>query len=225
MGVYKLRFDNITNVGLFGYCNDRICFVGSNVKKKYLKKIEGALEVPVENLSIAGTDLVGVFMAGNNNCVLVPDYIFHEEFKDLQDFSKQYEIDFKVIKTDLNCLGNNILANDSGAFVNPEFSAVVKKQIRQALKVRVVPGEIGGHTNVGSLAAVNSKGGFVHEDITKKQLADLQKLLNIELIPGTIAGSPYIRSGVFANNKGYVISSKVRGDEILMFEDAIRIKE
>jgi translation initiation factor 6 len=225
MGVFKLSFDNLTNVGLFGYCNDKICFVGNNVKKRFFNKIEEALQVPVENLSIAGTDLIGVFMVGNNNCILVPSYIFHEEFEDLQEFSKQYEFDFKVLKTDLNCLGNNILANDHGALVNPEYSAVVKKQIRQALKVRVVPGELCGVGNVGSLAVLNSKGGFIHEDISKRQLAELQKLLNVELVPGTIGGSPYIRSGVFANNKGYVISRDVRGDEILMFEDAIKVKE
>ncbi|MBW2987190.1 translation initiation factor IF-6 [Candidatus Woesearchaeota archaeon] len=225
MGVFRTNFESVPNIGLFGFCNDTICLVGNNVKKRYLKKIEAALEVPVERTSVGGTDLVGVFLAGNNNCVLAPHYIFHEEFEDLQDFSKQYDFDFKVIKTDLNCLGNNILVNDNGALVNPEFSAVVKKQIRQALKVRVVPGEICDLGNVGSLGVLNSKGGYVHEEITKKRMAELEKMFNVELIAGTINKTPYVRSGVFANNKGYVITADVKGDEILMFEDAMRIKE
>ena len=61
------------NVGLYGYANDQYCLLGTEVPSKTAKKIEKVLKVPTHRISMCGTSLVGVFVTGNNKCLLVPE--------------------------------------------------------------------------------------------------------------------------------------------------------
>ena len=152
MRAFKTNIDGNPNIGLHAFCNDKICLVGKRFQKAQIRNMEDVLGVRVEQISIAGTDLIGAFIAGNNKCILVPDLIFPEELEKMnkikEDYGNVFEI--KVIPTKLTALGNNVLANDHGCLVNPDFPAVQKKLIRQALGVRVVPGMIAEHNVVGA---------------------------------------------------------------------------
>ena len=99
------------------------------------------LKVPVHRVTLAGTSLVGVFTAGNSNCLLLPPICFEEELEALDKLGIKYE----VIQTKLTAIGNNILANDNGALINPDFEASAVKQIKEALKVPVKEATIGGY--------------------------------------------------------------------------------
>ena len=134
MHVLKIDYQSNPNVGLFGFANDKFCLVGIGFKKKIVEKIEKVLKVPVYQITLCRTDLVGVFCTGNNECILVPSIVSEDELKELDRICKEVGMRYEVVSTELTALSNNILCNDLGALVNPEFSARVKKQIRQALR-------------------------------------------------------------------------------------------
>src|SRR3989344_5453602 len=146
MNTMKINIHNNPNIGLYGIATDKYCLLGTHIPHELVQQMERILNVPVHQIKIYRTDLVGAFCAANDNCLIVPDIIFAEEKLALDKLG----INYKIIKTPLTALGNNVLANNNCALVNPEFSAVVKKQIRQALGVKVVPGTIGELENVGS---------------------------------------------------------------------------
>jgi translation initiation factor 6 len=200
-----------SNIGLYGFANDNFCLLGRNVPEEKAKEIEKILHVPVHQITLAGTSLIGVFCAGNNKGIVIPDIVFDEEQKVLE----KLDIPFKVIETKLTALGNNLLCNDHGCLANPEFSAFTKKRIREALQVSLKPGMITDLPTVGACGVVNTKGCMLHRDAADFEIDFVQDLLQVPIETGTInMASPYIKSGVLCNSKGMVVGEQSGGPEI-----------
>lgn len=211
MHVIKTNFNGNVNIGLYVYVTEGYCLAGPDVPDEQVKKMQKAFDVPVHKITIAGTGLIGVFLAGNSNSLLVPKIAFDAELKKLDNLNIKYSI----IDTDLTALGNNVLCNDKGALVNPEFTDKAIKQIEKALKVNVKKSKIAGLGTVGSLAAFNDKGCLVHRDAEDFELDLVEQTLGVEVTIGTVNfGSPYIRSGVAVNSKGFIIGDISGGPEI-----------
>ena len=202
MHVLKTDCNGNPNIGLYGYCTDEYCLLGTEVPKETAKKIEKVLGVPVHQMTMCGTSLIGVFANGNSRTLLVPEIAFDYELKQLDKLGIRYT----VIKARLTALGNNLLCSDEGCLANPDFSADQKKQIRQALGTSLKPGKIAGLGTVGSLGARNSTKCIVHRDISHHEKKFVEELLGVECAPSTVnMGSPYIRSGLLCNDNGFII--------------------
>jgi translation initiation factor 6 len=222
MHVLKTDFNGNPNVGLYGYCSNEYCILGTEVPKKKAVQIEKVLKVPVHQMTMCGTSLIGVFLAGNSSTLLVPEIAFDYELKKLD----RLEINYKVIKARLTALGNNLLCNDKGCLASPGFSAEQKKRIRQALGVSLKPGKIAGLETVGSLAVLNNAGCIVNRDITRPEKKYLEDLLGVPSFQSTVnMGSPYIRSALLCNDNGFIIGDASSGHEIVNVEESLGFLE
>ncbi len=211
-----------SNVGLFGYANDSYCLLGYEVRKKIAVEIGRVLKVPVIRFSVDRSSLVGIFVAGNNNKLLVPDIIKNDEIEIL----KNNNIPYEIIGTRFNAFGNNILCNDSGCIVSSDYSADVKKKIRQALGVPLKPGSIAGLDTVGALVVHNKKGCLIHRDVTEPEIEKIEEMLNLKCTEGTVnIGSPFVRAGILANSNGFVIGKASGGPEITNADEALGFLE
>jgi len=217
MGVLKTNIHGNSNIGLYMFCNDKFCLVGKSVEDIKIAEIERALKVPVHKITIAGTDLIGAFIAGNNNKIIIPELAYEHELRHLDELG----ISYTIIETNLTALGNNVLTNDNFAIVNPEFSAVVKKKIRQALGVKVVPGTLMQTDVVGSLGVLKNDRAILCEGADKEEIEKVETLLNQKVFLTTIGAYNYIGSSLVANSYGFVIGEDVRSGEILIIEDAL----
>lgn len=218
MHVLKTNFNGNPNIGLFCYANDSFALVGKHVSKKIIDKMMETLKVPVHMITLCGTDLVGVFAAGNENCLLVPNICFESEIREL----KRLNIRFEKIPTHLTALGNNILCNSCSAIVNQEFSARVKKLIRTKLNVRVVPGTIAHLDTVGSLCIIRKEYAVISPSATENELKKIEKLFNVRCINATVNfGSYFLGSGMVANSNGFVIGDTSTGVEITNIDEGL----
>src|SRR3989344_9436376 len=118
MHLLKTGVNGSPNVGLFGYATDTYALFGEHVPEKLLRDIQDALGVPVHHVKIAGTGMLGVFLAGNERTLLVPGITFDSERVHLDRLG----IPYAVIDTRHTCLGNNLIANGHGAVLSTEFS-------------------------------------------------------------------------------------------------------
>jgi translation initiation factor 6 len=192
------------------------------VPAKKAKELERILNVPVHQITMCGTSLVGAFVTGNSKTLLVPEIAFDYELAQLEKLG----IDYTVIQAKLTALGNNLLCNDKGCLANPDFSADQKKSIRQALGTSLKPGKIAGLNTVGSLGALNSNGCVVHRDITRAETRFVEDLLGIRCFPSTInLSSPYIRSGLLCNDHGFIVGDASGGPEITNIDEALGFLE
>jgi translation initiation factor 6 len=216
--ILKTNFNGTPNIGLFGYATDEYCLLGTEVQTPKAKEIAKALNVPVYQMTLCGTSLIGVFAAGNDQCLLIPHITFEHERKHLDKLGIKY----KVIKSKITALGNSILANDKGCLVNPNFSADTKKIIRQSLNVPLHPGTIASLDNVGSLAALNKNACLIHPSADDDEMKEIEKLLGIECIQATVnLGTPYLRAGLICNSHGFVVGDQSGGPEIAHIDESL----
>jgi len=210
------------NIGTYGFANDKFCLLGREVPEGVAKKIEKVLKVPCHRISICGTSLIGAFITGNNSTILVPEIAFESELEELD----KLKINYKIIKTKLTALGNNIMCNDEAALVNPEFSAEQKKRIREALNVSLKPGTVGDLPTVGSLACLNKNAVLASHEITDEEKEYIEELFNLEVNTGTVnMGNNFVHSGLIVNSNGFIIGSTSSGPEMTNADESLGFLE
>ncbi len=218
MHILRTNFNGNPGVRLYVFATDKFALVGKEISKTDAIEIEKALKVPIHQLTIAGTSLVGIFVAGNSKKILVPKITFDYELLRL----KELGIDYSVISTKNTALGNNILANDKGGLINPEFEESAVKEIEQALGFKVKKSKIAGLEIVGALCVHNDKGGLIHHNASDNDIEMVNDILKVECKPGTVNfGSPYISSGLVTNDKGFIIGDTSGGPEIQNADEAL----
>ena len=218
MKVSKINFNGNFNIGLFGYATDKYCLVGYDCMQKDIDTIKSTLKVPVHQVSIAGTSVLGVFVVGNSKKLLIPQIAFPEELATLDSLG----IDYAIIDTKFTALGNNILCNDNGAIVNPEMEDTAKNQIAKALDVKVENGKLENLHNVGSFGVANNLGCLITKNASSQEIEHLKNTLSISVALGTVnLGNTYIHSGVIFNNTGLLVGDISGGVEITDIDNSL----
>ncbi|MGV8141540.1 MAG: translation initiation factor IF-6 [Candidatus Woesearchaeota archaeon] len=216
--VFVTNFNSNPNIGLYGFATDKYCLIGTEVPEDVAKEMGEVLDVPVIRMNIAGTSILGVFLNGNNNCLLVPKIAFPNELEILD----KNKIKYKLIDTKLTCLGNNIICNDNGCVISSEYGERELKAFKDALKINVVKAKIAGLSTLGSLAVHTKKGLLCHHEVLEHEAELLKKILKVEIFTGTVnMGVPFIGSGILCNNKGFIIGDASGGPEIVNADEAL----
>ncbi|PSG99026.1 MAG: translation initiation factor IF-6 [Nanohaloarchaea archaeon SW_7_43_1] len=205
MEIEKYNYQGDTNVGFYATVNNSYAVIPRQFEEK-----EYFPEKTVQT-RIAGTNLVGLFTAGNSNCLLLPESVKEREVEKIEESG----INYHILDSIENALGNIILVNDRGAVISPELEDR-KKEIAEALGVEVEIGEIGSIENPGVCGVVNSKGAVIHRDASTEEAEHVKEVLQLEDINiGTInMGSPYIGSGSVASDDFILVGHDTTGPEI-----------
>lgn len=205
MEIEKYNYQGDTNVGFYATASDSYILIPRNFEhKEYFPE-------KVAETKIAGTNLVGLFAAGNSNCLLLPESVKEREVEEIEKAG----INYHILDSIENALGNIILANDKGAVISPELEGK-KEEIQEALEVDVETGEIASIENTGVCGSANSHGAVIHRDASEKEAEHVKQVLQLEDINiGTVnMGSPYIGSGVVLNNSFILTGHDTTGPEI-----------
>jgi translation initiation factor 6 len=201
------RYDYLgnSNIGLYATVSNQQAIFPPEFQKKNIFDTDS-----VETY-IARTRLVGLFTAGNSNCLLVPNNITDREKQKLEESS----LNFQIIETRDTALGNLILANDKGALISENIEDK-KEEIEEALEVPVKVGTIAGGSTVGTAAIANSQGAVIHRDAEEEDAELVKDHLDLEDIDiGTVnLGSPFMGSGALANDSAILVGEDTSGPEV-----------
>lgn len=205
MLIEKYDYRGDINIGLYAIATNEYLIVPREFKEKNFFPQE-AVET-----RIAGTRLIGLFTAGNSNCLLLPDSVKEREKKKLEKAG----IPVHVIENNENALGNLILANDKGAVISEKLSDE-KEEIAEALEVPVETGEIAGIANPGSCGVANKNGVLIHRDSSEEEAEHVKNVLKVDKVDISTVnmGSPYIGSGIVSNDEHFLVGSDTTGPEI-----------
>lgn len=203
MNVERYDYRGDINIGLYATLTSSYALVP--------REFDVEIEVETVESRIAGTKLIGLFTAGNENCLLVPDSVNERELEKLD----QSPINYHVLESRENALGNLVLANDKGAVISQKISGK-KEEIENALEVPAKVASIAGVDNPGACGVANSEGAILHRDASEKDAEKVKNALELEKIDiGTVnKGSPYIGSGLLSNNSTVLIGSDTTGPEL-----------
>lgn len=202
--VALMELETNPNIGIYMFANDKFCLIGKDINEKKKKEIENVLEVPVHKVSILNTDLVGIFVCGNNDFILVPE-IFENEKEELEKICKKYEVKLIEFKERLNTFGNNICIGDKEVLISSEYGDKFEKTLKKETNINTVKIVSENFKAIGSVCKFLNNKYFVSQEFTEDELKKiLKKISGI----GTVnSGSHYISSGVVGNCNGVLIGS------------------
>lgn len=214
--ITKANFQGNPNIGLMAFATEK--YVVASEKYSEL----GVLSKNFAPTRVAGTELVGIFLAGNSNGVLVPNIMYKHELEGLRKELKKTEV--CVINTKHTALGNLILCNDYGCIVSEKIREYAK-EIGKCLDVDVKVGTIEGVNIVGSMCVATNKGFLLNMHASKRDFNLVKKDLKVEGDIGTINfGSPFIKAGLLANSKGAIIGKLTTGPEVIRVQEALNLE-
>ena len=200
------------NVGIFSFANEKIAVLPAGISAKKLASYTEALEVEAYSVGVADSRLVGVYMSGNSNAILLPYIATEVEVSKIRSTG----IRIVILQEKRTALGNLIICNDFGAVIDPRLKPKTVSAIEEALKVPVHSGTIGGLPQVGSLAIASNKGVLTDPIIYESEKKHISEVLKVPVSTGTVnSGVPYPKSGIVANSKGAVVGSHTLGSELL----------
>jgi len=207
-------------VGVFATVTDDFLFAGSGLTGNVKEMMAKTLEVRRIEFKVSGTDLIGLFARANSNGILVSGMAESHEIEAL----KKDGLDLKVgvLDSDLNAVGNNILANDKMAIINPDYSEHEEKLIEDVLDVEVIKASIDGFKTVGANNILTNKGLVLNNKATAKEKKDWEDMTGFESIMTTANTGAYaIGLAAVANSKAVVVGNTTTGYELARIVEAL----
>lgn len=182
-------------------------------------ELERVLGVRVVRTNISDSEVIGALVALNSHGVVVGDDLDPGERRSLEAIAP-----VSVIRQRLNAMGNNVLANDSGALVHPEFSNDAVEAISRALSVPVRRATLGGLGTVGMAGLATNRGVVVHPKTTEKEAALATEILKVPVHRSTANfGVPIVGACVVANSRGLVIGRPTTPVEIVHLQEGLQV--
>ena len=207
------------NVGIFSFANEQLAILPAGLPEKKLDVYRSSLGVEAFGVGIADSRLVGIYLAGNSNAVLVPYITTKDELKLLKSTGAR----IVVVKEKRTALGNVMICNDYGAVLDPRLKPPTVAAIDEALKVPHSTATIGGLPQIGSLATASNSGVLANPIIKEDEKKQIAQTLGVPVQTGTVnSGVPYPRSGIVVNSKGAVVGSHTLGAELIAVSNAFR---
>lgn len=177
------------------------------------------LGVRVVRTTVLDSEVVGALVATNSNGVLVGDEVSDEERMELERIGP-----VAVVRGRQNAMGNNVLANDTGALVHPELSNEAVAAIGRALRVPVHRGTVAGLGTVGMAGIATNRGVIVHPKATPREASEVEAVLGVPVHRSTANfGVPIVGACVAANSRGFLVGRPTTPVEIVHLQDGLGI--
>lgn len=200
------------NVGIFSFANEKIAVLPAGIGPKKLASYKETLGVEAYSIGIAESRLVGIYLTGNSNAILVPYISTKQEVKTLRDSN----VPVVVVKENKTALGNIVVCNDYGAILDPRLKPKTVDTIAKALKVPTTSGTVAGLPHIGALATASNNGVLANPKIRDAEKKTIGETLGVPVYTGTInSGVPYPKSGLVVNSKGAIVGSHSLGSELI----------
>ena len=215
----KLGIAGNENIGVYLTATDAYLLAPSEIKPSALMAAERTLRVHAHMITVAGTQIIGTFVAANSHGVVFPYIARESEYARLSE-----SLNIAVSSDACTALGNLVLANDYGAIASPRLKPETLKILGETLEVKVVTGTIAGSHLVGSFAVCTNEGALVHPMSSEDERKLIEEVLGVEAWGGTVnEGVPYVRTGLVANANGALVGYKTTGPEVMTVEMAFNL--
>ncbi len=224
MGAVKYTMRGSDYVGAFAVATERYCFVGIDATGTAEGVIAETLKVEVIRTSVGNSGFIGVLARANSNGILLSNLAEEREIDVLRKACTGMNI--SVMESALNAVGNNILANDKIAIVNPDYSAEELRQINDTLGVEAVRAETGGFKTVGANNILTNAGLVVNNRSTDLEKERIDALTGFESVRTTAnSGSLGIGISTLANSKGVMAGAGTTGFELSRIMEALNLND
>ncbi|MEM3227662.1 MAG: translation initiation factor IF-6 [Candidatus Micrarchaeaceae archaeon] len=199
--LYSIR--NSDHIGVFATATDQYIFLGAGLGNRDRKVLSESLSVDCVSITVSYSDLVGIFVRANSNGIAISNLMEKSEEEALR--KQGLDINIGIVDSELNAIGNNVLANDKIAIVHPEYDAKAIRQIEDILGVEVIKAPDKKFKTVGASNILTNKGLVLNNRSTESGEETMARATHFKPVRSTAnTGSIYTGIGVIANSKGIV---------------------
>jgi translation initiation factor 6 len=179
------------------------------------------LNVKVIRTNVNEAEVVGALIAHSSHGFVVGDEVSAEEREVLESVAP-----VTVVRTRHNAMGNNVLANDHGALVHPEFSDGAVEAIGRALRVPARRGTLAGLGTVGMVGIATNRGAVVHPKATESEALAAGEVLGVPVHRSTANfGVPVVGACLVANSHGLIVGRPTTPVEIVHLQEGLSLFE
>lgn len=220
--IKRLNLGGNPNLGVSIAATDKLAIIPPNLTPETVALIEESLEVETVQALISGSSLAGALICGNSKGFIVSRYAFDREIEAIRDTGVEVE----RIPDRLTAVGNIMVANDSGAIVNPLLSDKAVELVSQVLDVGVVKGSIANFKIPGAVAVATNKGVLLHPAANQDDIELVEKTLKAPADVGTVNnGTQLVGACTVATSNGVLVSSNTTGPELARIEETFGFLE
>lgn len=206
-----MEFESNPNIGLYMFVNDKFAIIGKQVSETKKKEIEEVLQVPIYVTTILSTDLVGIFAAGNNDFLVLPD-LYDYELKVFEEICEKHDVKLIKLENKLNTFGNNLCFGNKTILINHIYPKDFKDELAKQTKYKIVELKNPEFENAGAIAVYKNDKYFISQEISEEEAKEIASEVGAV---GTInAGSNFVASGIVGNSNGILIGSMSTSIEI-----------
>lgn len=185
---------------------------------KVEEKLKESLNTEIIRMTIAESNLLGLYVAMNSNGMILPNVTTENEIAQL----KKTGLNVYKSNEKHNAHGNNISVNDKGGIINTNISSDERKKIEDVLGVELIPMRIADYATVGSCIYSGNKGFLAHFRTNEQELKEIEDVLKVKGNVGTVnTGTGFVSYGVIANAKGYVVGEATTAYEMGRIEESL----
>jgi len=204
------------NIGVYVFTNENFSFIPRDAPEKFENVVKKTLQVPVYRVTLGLSPLIGVFMSGNSNGIVLSKLITIEEISFLK---KTLEDRINILVADdikVSAVGNLILANDKAAIISPLIPSKLRAQIEEVLDVETIIRSVAKSPLVGSVAVVSNNGLLLNPLANEEEIEELSNIFGVRADVGTVnRGNIFLSSGIVVNTKGGIVGSETTGPELM----------
>ena len=219
MNLLKRNINGNSYVGAFSSSSEDITLISRGVSTKDESIIRETLGTETFRISVSGSNLVGIYAVLNSNGILLPDMTYTEELKELDHLKEKIRIG--TLKSDMNALGNNILANDKVAIINPNFQRADAEIIADVLDVEIIRMAIGGYETVGANNILTNNGMVLNNFASDNELEEAKSLVKNVSQSTANLGSVFVGLASVANTKGLMVGEDTTGFDLARMEEGL----
>ena len=219
MPVGRTLFAGSPYLGVYFRVGERFAIGPPNVPRSVEHDLERLLDVRLLRSSVFDSEVLGAMIAANSKGIVVGDAIGADDRALLERMAP-----VTVVHHRQNAMGNNVLANDAGALVHPEFPAEIVQEIGHALRVPARRGTIAGLGTVGMAAVATNRGVVLHPKATEHEIALVAELLGVPVHRSTANfGIPVVGACLVANSHGILVGRPTTPVEIVHLQEGLGV--
>jgi translation initiation factor 6 len=206
-------------LGVFVRADERRAIVPPSMPSAVDRELRRVLGVETVRTTVADSEVLGALVAANSNGVLVGEGVDPDERRLLEELGP-----VTIVRHKQNAIGNNVLANDHGALVHPEYSNEALEAVARGLGVPAERATLAGLATVGMAGVATVRGAVVHPKATDRELEHAEAVLGVPVVRSTANfGVPVVGACVVANSKGLLVGRPTTPVEIVHLQEGLRL--
>jgi translation initiation factor 6 len=207
-------------VGVFCSSSETLALVPHATQEDFPDKVGRCLGIQnVIRMSVDGCSTLGSLIRMNSSGAVAPRSMFDDEINRIAQHVKVTRVPDRH-----NAMGNNILANDNGAIVHPEFKDSTVELISKALGVPAERGTVAGYSTVGSAAVATNKGLICHPHTSSSEMDVLERMLGVKpQICTANYGTGQVGACMIANSRGALVGERTTPIELGKVEEGLHL--